>query len=297
MSDTVRGTSAGMETIMERKRLKAEKHLDLESGCKFRHVKSETEYFVPHCHEYYEIFLTLAGKAVHHVGDLQENVGSGYLIFIRKDDFHDYKDYDEAFEFVNLAFSEDTLNQLFSYLGEGFPAQELLHAPAPPTVKLTDNETKSLYFKLAELNAIDTAEKKLLKLKVRALLADIFTRYFSTLREKDSPIPFWLENAYEKMKSPKNFIIGKQRLFELAGMSRAHTTRLLKQYYDITPSEYINELRLSYAANLFLTSNLNATEICYECGFQNVSWFYDTFREKYGVTPAQYRREHLNAKP
>ena len=51
-----------------------------------------------------------------------------------------------------------------------------------------------------------------------------------------------------------------------------------------TPSKYINELRLSYAANLLASSNLNATDVCYECGFQNVSWFYNEFAERFGYS-------------
>lgn len=275
---------------METKRLKAEKHLDAGADCRYRLVKSETESFVLHCHEYYEIFLTLRGKAIHYVNGTSENVSGGYLIFIRKDDVHDYQNYDGAFEFVNLAFSEETLQSLFSYLGEGFPAQALLCSPSSPMVKLSSSETQNLYLKLAELNMINSEEKALLKMKCRALLAEIFTKYFCAPPKENELIPFWLENAHEKMKNPKNFIVGKSRFFELSGVSRAHATRLLSKYYGVTPSDYVNDLRLSYAANLFITSNLNATEICYECGFQNVSWFYSTFKEKYGVTPANFRK-------
>lgn len=275
---------------MVAKRLTAEKHLDWESECLYRLVKSETERFAPHCHEYYEIFLTLRGKAIHYVNNTKENVTGGYLIFIRKDDVHDYQNYDGAFEFVNLAFTEQTLESLFSYLGEGFPAKELLGSEIPPTVKLSSAETQSLYLKFAELNTVNFSEKSLLKLKCRALLAEIFTKYFCLPVKNNSLIPFWLENAYEKMKIPKNFIVGKSRFFELCGVSREHATRLLSKHYGTTPSDYVNDLRLSYAANLFISSNLNAIEICYECGFQNVSWFYGIFKEKYGVTPAKFRK-------
>ena len=273
------------------KRLLASKHLDSETGCRYRLVKSVSEHFVPHCHEYYEIFLTLGGKALHFVNGITESVTGGYLIFIRKDDVHDYVNYDGAFEFVNLAFSEETLEALFGYLGAGFPSEELLKAAMPPVVKLSDHETKSLYLKLAELNTVHLTDKARLRTMTRALLAELFTGYFggAVPHGENGRAPFWLENAYEKMKRPKNFILGKNRFFELSGMTREHASRCLKQHYGVTPSEYVNDLRLSYAANLFLTSDLNATDVCYECGFQNVSWFYSLFTKKFGVTPAAYR--------
>ena len=66
----------------------------------------------------------------------------------------------------------------------------------------------------------------------------------------------------------------------------------MRQYYDTTPTEYVTGLRLGYAANLLLISNLKVTDICYECGFENLSWFYKVFAGKYGLTPAEYRRRY-----
>lgn len=281
------------EVLFMVKRLLAEYHLDAGAECRCRHVKNQTERFVPHCHDYYEIFLTLAGSATHFVNGVTEPITAGYLIFIRKDDEHDYMNYDRSFEFINLAFSENTLEKLFDYLGEGFPAEHLLKVPLPPVVKLTDKETRNLYMKLAELNTVNFSDKAKLKLKTRGLLVHIFTTYFGDIRSEDgqTDLPFWLENAYEKMRSPKNFILGKNRFFELCGMTREHASRSLRKYYGVTPSEYVNDLRLSYAAGLFLSSNLSATDVCYECGFQNVSWFYSAFTKKFGLTPAKYREK------
>ena len=278
------------------KRLEAKWHIDTEAECLYRLVKNQTERFVLHCHEYYEIFLTVAGKAIHYVNGSTYDVTPNQLIFIRKDDIHDYKNYDGAFEFVNLAFSENTMKMLFDFLGEGFPSEKLLECSMPPKVQLSESEGKRLYLKMAELNTVNFSDKASLKMKSRVLLTEIFSKYFSSLSESFEDVPLWLENAYEKMKSPKNFIAGKNKFFELAGVSREHATRCMKQFYGITPSEYINELRLVYAANLFLSSNFNATEICYECGFQNLSWFYSEFEKKFGVTPAKYRRHMENSK-
>lgn len=79
-------------------------------------------------------------------------------------------------------------------------------------------------------------------------------------------------------------------MYEISGKSREHLSRSLKNYYGVTPSEFIADLRLEYAVNLLLTSNLSVTDICFESGFENLSWFYKQFRQKYGETPADYRK-------
>ncbi len=78
-------------------------------------------------------------------------------------------------------------------------------------------------------------------------------------------------------------------MVELSGKSREHLARSLKKYYGQSTTEFINDLRLNYAANMLLGSTMPIVDLCYECGFQNISWFYIVFRKKYGVTPRQYR--------
>ena len=273
----------------EIKKLLAVNHVDMESGCRFRRVKSETEYFRPHCHDYFEVFLTLNGKAKHYVNDSYFDVSRGYLIFIRDSDVHDYICDDEGIEFLNLAFTSDTLEEMFCYLGDGIDKDGLLKAHNPPTVRLSEAETERLHMRLATLNTLDFSDKKLLKTRMRSLLSEIFTEYFMRLPDENSVVPFWLESAYEKMKMPKNLIAGKQRFFELCGRTREHTTRSFAKYYGMTVSAYISDLRLCYAANLLKNSNLSATEVCFESGFKNLSWFYVEFEKKFGVSPGQYK--------
>lgn len=58
-------------------------------------------------------------------------------------------------------------------------------------------------------------------------------------------------------------------------------------------SSYIRELRLRTAAELLKEHNKNITEICFECGFQNLSHFLRCFKQRYGVSPKAYRRETM----
>ena len=50
---------------MEPKLLTAERFVDRETGCSYRYVHSSTEYFRPHFHDYYEIFILMEGEAKH----------------------------------------------------------------------------------------------------------------------------------------------------------------------------------------------------------------------------------------
>ena len=61
-----------------------------DTGFTLRYVYSETEPFVKHWHDYFEIFLMIEGKTVHQVNDIEQNLDEGYLVFIRPGDVHFY---------------------------------------------------------------------------------------------------------------------------------------------------------------------------------------------------------------
>ena len=47
---------------MEPKLLTATRFVDTEMGCSYRYVYSDTEYFRPHYHDYFELFVMLEGR-------------------------------------------------------------------------------------------------------------------------------------------------------------------------------------------------------------------------------------------
>lgn len=76
---------------------------------------------------------------------------------------------------------------------------------------------------------------------------------------------------------------------DLVGMTPVAFSRFFRQRTDRTLSEYIIDIRLGYAARMLVDSTKNISEICYECGFNNLSNFNRTFKAKRGLTPRDFR--------
>ena len=269
----------------------AKEYVEAQSGCLCHYVRSDTEFFQLHYHNYYELFLVVKGDVCHVVNGKEQLLSEGQLLFIRDFDAHEYVSRNgEYFEFINFAFSKETLYAMIDFMGKGYPFKTLMTAEYPPVVSLPPDEKEHLAYSLIEL--YQDADQDVVKLKARTLLVHVFTRFFHNYKEQNREIPSWLAITYEKMKQPQNFTAGAKQMYLLSGKSREHLTRCMKQYYHTTPTVYVSELRLAHAANLLLVSNLNVTDICYECGFENLSWFYKVFSAKYGVTPTEYRRRY-----
>lgn len=75
--------------------------------------------------------------------------------------------------------------------------------------------------------------------------------------------------------------------------SREYVSRVFKQYYNINISEYLRNRRLDHSAAL-LENGYSTGYACDTSGFRSMSAFVSAFRERYGMTPTQFR--HLKEK-
>ena len=275
---------------MEYKRLTADRFVDTRTGCSYRYVRSETEFFRPHDHDYYELFLTLSGTVPHMVNGREQLLAAGTLVLIRPSDRHSYCPHGQPFSFVNLSFLRELFDQVESYCGDGFPAALLRAAENPPTVSLSGASFQRLKERMETLCTLSDDGIPQLRFRMRTLLFDILTHNFGTYTDPDlPPVPEWLANARTQMEQNRRFAGGMEQMTALTGKSREHLARSIRKYYHQSASEFINELRLNYFANMLRNSDYPILELCYDSGFQNVSWAYELFRRKYGCSPRQYR--------
>lgn len=274
---------------MDAKLLTADRFVDTDIGCSCRLVKSETEYFRLHYHDYYEFFFCISGSATHVINGTTQRLYPGALGLIRPSGRHNYDPAGSPFSMYNLTFTRQTLRELLAYLGDGFPAGRLLDAELPPTLVLTGHSAREVQNRIERLYTVPAGARPERKWHLRALILYLLCEYFSDYHPAKSRAPAWLESAMEAMRDPRCFTEGAPKLLELSGRSREHVSRCLKKYYGLSVSDFINGLRLEYMANLLLNSNQPVIDICFACGFQNLSWAYSLFKKQYGVTPAEFR--------
>lgn len=275
---------------MESKLLTEERFVDQKTGFTYRYVFSDTEYFRPHTHEYYELFLMLDGNALHKVNGAELPLCRGDLVFIRPFDNHDYLCVGgKPFSMLNIAFSAKICEMLFEYLGDGFKKSHLLGAFLPPEVKLSDYELERFEKMMDNIRAIDPKSYGEIGSAFRILIFNVFTRHFSEEVENEEKFPIWLEEMCNKIKKDGNFARGSEYFLSLTNKSREHVSRCMKKHMNVTVSEYINSLRLNFIANMLVNSNHNISDIIFESGFNNISWASEQFKKKYGLTMRQYR--------
>ena len=92
---------------MTPKLLTAERFIDMRSEISYRYVLSDTEYFRPHYHDYFELFLMLDGSAVHFVNGDEIKLSKGTAVFVRPNDTHDFVCKNgKTFSMLNITFTQ-----------------------------------------------------------------------------------------------------------------------------------------------------------------------------------------------
>lgn len=82
------------------------------------------------------------------------------------------------------------------------------------------------------------------------------------------------------------------QLSDIAGMSDSSFSRFFKLHTGRNLSDYIIDLRLGYACRQLVDSTNSVAEICYACGFNNLSNFNRIFRKRKGCSPSEFRENY-----
>lgn len=72
-----------------------------------------------------------------------------------------------------------------------------------------------------------------------------------------------------------------------------YLSSVFKKSNSITFIKQLTDMRLKYAASLLTDENLNVTETCFACGYNNISNFIRAFTRYYGVSPKNFKNRKV----
>lgn len=110
-----------------------------------------------------------------------------------------------------------------------------------------------------------------------------------------------LDEYSERFGTVQNYIeknymydITLDKLAYVAGYSKYHFSRIFKQYFGVSFSEYINRIRINAAQKLLLDPSVPITEVALNSGFTNIASFNRVFKEFKHCTPSEYKKFYKN---
>lgn len=259
-----------------------------------------------HFHPELELVYILEGAGTRFVGDRIEYFCEGDMVLVGPNLPHLWKNdkvyYEGNDDLVSRAiviqFKKDFLRSEFGELPEMGLIRSLLDI-SQRGLKITG----STHQKIAEImmSMIDQTplERIASVLKILSLLSSSneyallssegFARaYDKTDTERINRVyAYVIENFSEEIS-----------LTDVAGIAHMSATafcRYFKRSTNKTFSIFLLETRLNYACKLLANDGLNITEVAYESGFNNMSYFNRQFKKMTGLSPQQYRKKFFKS--
>ena len=147
------------------------------------------------------------------------------------------------------------------------------------------------YSSVTELAAIDN-EEELCRWLV-AMLERMMRAINSSTR---TPMPPSIQTAIAHMREHIDEDLGRDDVADIAALSPAHFSRVLKQSTGFSFTDLLSNMRIDYAKELLSGSDMSIFDISIKCGFSDQSYFTKVFKTETNKTPLAYRKERQNSK-
>jgi len=138
-------------------------------------------------------------------------------------------------------------------------------------------------------NALKIASKGLLCAFFALLMRSfpLLTEEPIRLPKKSLPPP--LQNALQFLLCCYDKPLCLRELARVCGVTPAYLCRLFRRYLDITPWQYLMQLRLQVAERLLRGTTMSVAAVANLVGFNDLRHFQRVFRRTYGIPPSQVR--------
>ncbi len=262
----------------------------------FDRLKSDFNFPI-HFHTEYELNLIInAQGAKRIVGDHIFEIEDLELVLVGPNLYHGWKDYKntngQQVHEITIQFPRDLFDKGLLNKNVMKPIKEMLEH-AHRGISFSRSTVIGLQEKILSLNqmrgfdsfiGLQTLLYDLAMSRDQKLLTNI-----SFQRGDDFQNSEKIEKLYLYVKDHFKQKIKLDDAAQMLNMSTVSFTRFIKQRTGKSFVDFVNETRLGFATRLLIESNNSVSEICYECGFNNISNFNRIFKKKQGVTPSEFR--------
>lgn len=252
-----------------------------------------------HLHEFIEIVYVSNGTGVHGIDGVEYKVSRGSLLFINYRQVHYFKSENDMVicnilldpEWISEklidsenAFELLTLSAFSSFQQEVDTGAPLIRFEGASRARLERLIAEMEEEKQKKLPGFDTV----LKAQVNILLTSIFRKMSRGGRLYLNPdfLGYIRDHCNEKLTL--------EALSKTCFYNPSYFSRLFREHYGMTVTEFINQSRLEKAVKMLEETGLSVEEISEQAGFSSKTAFYKLLRKKTGLTPQEYRKKVKN---
>lgn len=256
---------------------------------------NEFDFPMPHKHaDYWEFTLLTNGNITNVLNGKKTLVAANTVFFSTTKDEHFIKKTGNApIRYINISVRETKILQILGVLSDGL-AQKMFDNPHYLTLSEDSvNKIEAIIYKINLLasNQCETKNELLCSALLPILQTYIFTFITPYAKIESTDNDKWMQTLsalMEKIEFPSYSV---NDLCDKLGYSRMQLNRLFKLRFNKSPHQYLIDYKLRYARNLLRSTDMKIIDIAFSVGYSSVSQFQTNFKNKYGLTPNDFRNQ------
>ena len=256
------------------------------------HPNAKFDYPI-HCHPEYEINLVMNTSGTRVVGDDEEAFDELDLVMTGPFVPHVWKSELVTNHVITIQFSSDLLSFQMINKRLFMPIRQLLidsmqglHFFGPEAERIRNEIVE-----ITRMQGFQTATKflNILNLLAYAPRRKLVSNMYESENLVNSSKSRRITKACKYIEENISQKISLSDVAMLVNMSDSAFSHFFKKKTGISFITYVNNLRVAKACDLLASTSLSASEICYDCGFNNKSNFIRIFKKRKNMTPIEYR--------
>lgn len=277
-------------------------NLMLDKG-KLMDIRPHTRFipFPKHKHNYIEIIYMCKGQTTHIINDFDEiTLQQGDLLFLNQNTYHEILPASKEDIAINFIVLPEFFDVAFRMMEEENALRDFLVGSLKQNTALTNYLLFKLNDVLPARNLIENMVWSLLNKKAdnRQINQTTMGLLLLELLRNTEKIEQNGQNQYERntVFAILRYIEENYKTANLSELSIQlnqpiyYLSRLVKNSTGQTYKELLQRKRLNQAAYLLTSTKLSITDIIVAIGYDNTSYFHKVFKERFGVTPKEYRK-------
>lgn len=265
-------------------------------------VRKHTRFidFPMHKHNYVELQYVYQGSLTQVIDGKNITMKQGELMMLNQVISHEIKAAGEEDIIINFIINPEFFQYIFSLAD----IDNVIFNFIMSTIYSNASKGEYLYYKVSQQGSIaENMEKIIMELYEPSITSSISIKLLVGLllvqlvKHADDIEVYSVDN-YEKKLSLDilKYIDEYSQEGSLAAISERlnqpdyKICRIVKKYTGVTFKQLVQETRLNKAVDMLTRTKLSITEIMQSVGYENITYFYKIFKEKYTMTPHEYRK-------
>lgn len=248
-----------------------------------------SETFGPHQHLRIEINYVKKGRCILHMNNESVRFVENEMMIICSNVEHVFEAGPEGATLMQLEFLPEVFS-CFTPKGNSELTPEVLFSEENRLIKIVNNVRimRAVQRVVNELHDKNKYHQYLVVMYYAELLILIYRHIDEAYLPICTSEPLKRAVSYMRLNYQSDITIAE--VAQHAGIGGRYIRKLFAQYLNLSPQDFLSEVRVNKSMELLRNTEMSVKEICFACGFKSPQYYSKVFKQQTGLSPKEVSR-------